>query len=180
MAIHCNRWSVERNTSHVISHAPCTCDHTHIVAQGVSGAHSFHVHAIHDVTCLSVRCWSSFCLLPLYLSLLLFLFHCLPVLCPVTAEGLKPLHSRTMRSIAPWRYTIPARPADEEPTPTSTVCAWPCLEVARVRRTEDSGTSTQVLRRWKNSRSGTSGERRHECHMSGQHCDGKRASGDIR
>ena len=35
------------------SHAPCTCDHTHIVAQGVSGSQSLHPHAIHDVTCLS-------------------------------------------------------------------------------------------------------------------------------
>ena len=37
------------------SHAPCTCDHTHIVAQGVSVRISLHPHAIHDVTCLSVR-----------------------------------------------------------------------------------------------------------------------------
>ena len=40
-----------------------------------------------------------------------------------------------------------SEPADEEPKPTSTVCSWPCLEEARVRRTEDSGTSMQVLRR---------------------------------
>ena len=40
-----------------------------------------------------------------------------------------------------------SEPADEEPKPTSTVCAWPCLEEARVRRTEDLGTSMQVLRR---------------------------------
>ena len=31
------------------------CTH-HIVAQGVFGAHSLHLHVIHDVTCLSVRC----------------------------------------------------------------------------------------------------------------------------
>ena len=74
--------SVDRNTfTRDFSHAPCAFDHTHIVAQGVSGAHSFHPHAIHDVTCLSVRCWSSFCLPSLYLSYLPFLFHCLPVLC---------------------------------------------------------------------------------------------------
>ena len=91
---------------------PCTCDHTHILAQGVSGAHSFHPHVIHDVTCLSVRCLSSFCLLSLNLSLLPFLFHCLPVLCPAQLpqcrhrRGLNPLHSHTMRNIAPWRYTI--------------------------------------------------------------------------
>ena len=93
-------------------HALCTCDHTHIVAQGVSGAESLHRHAIHDVTCLSVRCWSSFCLPSLYLSLLPFLFHCLPVLCLAQLpqcrhrRGLEPLHSRTMRSIAPWRFSI--------------------------------------------------------------------------
>ena len=93
-------------------HAPCTCDHTHIVAQGVSGAESLHPHAIHDVTCLSVRCWSSFGLPSLHLSLVPFLFHCLPVLCLAQLpqcrhrRGLKPLHSRTMRSIAPWRFSI--------------------------------------------------------------------------
>ena len=48
----------------------------------------------------------------LILSLLPFLFHSLPVLCPAHhlqcrhRRGFKPLHSRTMRSIAPWRYTI--------------------------------------------------------------------------
>ena len=66
----------------------------HIVAQGVSGAHSFHPHAIHDVICLSVRCWSSFCL-P---SLLLFLFHCLPVLC--SAHQLQCRHRRGLKTIA--------------------------------------------------------------------------------
>ena len=94
------------------SHAPCTCDHTHIVARGVSVRIALHPHAIHDVTCLSVRCLSSFCLLSLYLSLLPLLSHCLLVLCPVHQlqcrhrRGLNPLHSRRMRSIAPWRYTI--------------------------------------------------------------------------
>ena len=39
----------------VFSHAPCTCDHTHIVAQGVPVRISLHPHAIHDVKCLSVR-----------------------------------------------------------------------------------------------------------------------------
>ena len=64
------------------SHAPCTCDHTHIVAQGVSGAQSFHPLAIHDVTCLSVRLLSlRVCLFLVSLPLLLFLFHCLLVLC---------------------------------------------------------------------------------------------------
>ena len=48
----------------------------------------------------------------LFLSRLYFLSHCLPVLCPAhqfpfcrNRRGLKPVHSRTMRSIAPWRYT---------------------------------------------------------------------------
>ena len=108
------------------SHVPYTCDHTHIVAQGVSGAHSFHPRAIHDVTCLSVRCLSSFCLLSLCLSLLLFLFHCLPVLCPAQLpqcrhrRGLKPLHSRTMRNIAPWRYTILLQVMSPSSSTTST------------------------------------------------------------
>ena len=95
--------SVDRYTSHVIflihlAHVITLI----IVAQGVFGAHSFHPHAIHDVTCLSVRCWSSFCFLSLYLSLLPLLFHCLPVLCPAQLpqcrhrRGLKPLHSRTI------------------------------------------------------------------------------------
>ena len=87
----------------------------HIVAHSVSCAHSFHLHVIHDVTCLSVRCWSSFCLPSLCLpslSLPLLLFHSRHVLCPAHhlqcrhRRGLKPLHSRTMRSIAPWRKTI--------------------------------------------------------------------------
>ena len=94
------------------SHAPCTCDHTHMLAQGVSVRISPHPHAVHDVTCLSV------CLLSLRVCLFLvslppiFLFHCLLVLCPAHhlecrhRRGLKPLHSRRMRSIAQLRYTI--------------------------------------------------------------------------
>ena len=56
------------------------CTH-HIVAQGVFGAHSLHLHVIHDVTRLSVRCLFSFCRLPFSLAPQLSL-HCLPVLCP--------------------------------------------------------------------------------------------------
>ena len=105
---------VDRNTSHVIfSQKPCTCDHTHIVAQGVSVRISLHPHAIHDVTCLSVRLLSlRVCLTLVSLSLLLLLFHCLLVLCPAHhlqcrhRRGLKPLHSSTTRCIAPWRCTI--------------------------------------------------------------------------
>ena len=97
----------------VFSHAPCTCDHTHIVAQGVSMRISPHPHAIHDVTCLSVRLLSlRVCLFHVSLTLLPFLFHSLLVLCPAHhlqcrhRRGLQPLHSRTLRSIASWRYTI--------------------------------------------------------------------------
>ena len=103
----------QMHLTRVFSHAPCTCDHTHIVAQGVSVRISLHPHAIHDVTCLSVRLLSlRVCLFPVSLPLLLLLFHCLPVLCPAHQlpcrhrRGLKPPHSRIMRSIAPWRYTI--------------------------------------------------------------------------
>ena len=103
--------SVDRYTSHETFSTYLTlCTH-HIVAQGVFGAHSLHLHVIHDVTCLSVCCF--FCIVFfLSLSRFYFLSHCLPVLCPVhqlpcrrNRRGLKPLHSRTTRSIAPWRYT---------------------------------------------------------------------------
>ena len=86
----------DRNTSHVIFLMHFAHVITLIVAQGVSGAQSLHPHVIHDVICLSVRCLSLFCLPSLYLSLLLFLFHCLPVLCPAQLpqcrhrRGLKP------------------------------------------------------------------------------------------
>ena len=80
----------------------------HILAQGVLVRVSFRPHAIHDVTCLSVR-WS-FLLSLSHISLLLLplLFLILPVLCPALhPQGvIKPLHSRRMRSLAPWRYTI--------------------------------------------------------------------------
>ena len=97
----------------VFSHTLCTCDYTHFLAQGVSVRISLHPRAIHDVTCWSVRLLSlRVCLFPVYLPLLPCLFHCLPVLCPAHhlqcrhRRGLKPLHSRTMRSIFPWRFTI--------------------------------------------------------------------------
>ena len=44
------------------SHAPCTCDHTHIVAQGVSVRISLHPQAIHDVTCFERAFVVSSCL----------------------------------------------------------------------------------------------------------------------
>ena len=74
---------------------------------------SLHPHAIHDVTCLSVRLFSlRVCLSPVSLPLLP-LFS-LQSTCSLSAtpssmchrRGLKPPHSRRMRSIAPWRYTI--------------------------------------------------------------------------
>ena len=109
------------------THAPCTCDHTHIVAQGVAGAQSLHPHTIHDVTCLRVRCWSSFCLLSLYLSLRPFLFHSLPVLCAAhqlpqcrICRGLNPVRTRTLRSIAPWRCTTLSRLMSPSSSATST------------------------------------------------------------
>ena len=74
---------------------------------------SLHPHAIHDVICLSVRLLSlRVCLSPVFLPLQPFLFHSLLVLCLAHhlqcrhRRGLKPLHSRTMRSIVPWRYSI--------------------------------------------------------------------------
>ena len=74
---------------------------------------SLHPHAIHDVTCLSVRLLSLRVRLSLVpLPLLPLLLHSLPNLCLAHhlqcphRRGLKPLHSRTMGSIAPWRYTI--------------------------------------------------------------------------
>ena len=62
--------------------------------------------------CVFELCWSSFCPSPVSLRLLSLLFHTLLVLCPALhlqcrqRRGFKPLHSRRMRSIAPWRYTI--------------------------------------------------------------------------
>ena len=57
------------------SHTPCTCDHSHIVAQGVSVRISLHPHAIHDVMCLSVRLLSlRVCLSPVFLFFYLFSF----------------------------------------------------------------------------------------------------------
>ena len=54
-------------TREFFSNTFALCTH-HIVAQGLFGAHSLHLHVIHDVTCLSVRCLFSFCVLPLSLS----------------------------------------------------------------------------------------------------------------
>ena len=74
---------------------------------------TFHPHAIHDVTCLRVRLLSlRVCLCLVSLPLLFCFFHCLCVLCPAHnlqcrhRRELKPLHSRAIRSIAPWGFTI--------------------------------------------------------------------------
>ena len=76
---------------------------------------------------------SFLCLLPLPLAPLLF-SHCLPVLCPAhqlpcrrNRRGLKPLHSRTMRSIAPWRCTTLSQvmsPSDSTTSTTQRLVQW--------------------------------------------------------
>ena len=77
---------------------------------------SFHLHVIHDV-CLSVRwlflvCLFVFVFLLFSLRRLPLVVHTLPVLCPALhlqcphRRGLKPLRLRTMRSTAPWRFSI--------------------------------------------------------------------------
>ena len=73
---------------------------------------SFHLHVIHDV-CLSVRCLSlRVCLSLVSLRRLLLFFLILPVLCPALHLQCQQrrrkhlLRLRTLRSVAPWRYTI--------------------------------------------------------------------------
>ena len=74
-------------------HAPCTCDHTRIVAEGVSGAQSLHAHAIHDVTCLSVCCLFVFVFL-LFISF----FYLLNTCYGTTALHMRAvLHSKQLR-----------------------------------------------------------------------------------
>ena len=66
---------------------------------GVSVRISLHPHAIHDVTCLSVRVLSlRVCLSPVSLPLLPFLFHSLPVLC--LAHHLQCRHRRELKTTA--------------------------------------------------------------------------------
>ena len=96
---------VDRYTSHVIFLIHLADLITLTLAQGVSVRISPHPHAIHDVTCLSVRLLSlGVCLFLVSLPLLPFLFHSLPVLCPAhhlqcRHRGLKKLHSGTVRSV---------------------------------------------------------------------------------
>ena len=87
---------------------------------------SFHLHVIHDV-CLSVRCLSlCVCPSPVSLRCLPLLFHTLLVLFPALRlqcrqrRGIKPLRLRTMRSIAPWRYTILSQVMSPTSSTTST------------------------------------------------------------
>ena len=89
------------------------CAHTTLWLKVSQRAHSLHPRAMHDVTCLSVRCLFSFCLLPSSLSLSLSRLYFLSTVylfsdqlpqCRIR-RGLKPLHPPTMRSIAPWRCT---------------------------------------------------------------------------
>ena len=87
---------------------------------------SFHLRVIHDV-CLSVRCLSlRVCPSPVSLHCLPLLFHTPPVLCPALhlqcrqRRGIKPLRLRTMRSIAPWRYTILSQVMSPTSSTTST------------------------------------------------------------
>ena len=92
------------------SHAPSTRDHNHIVTQSISSSQSLHLHVIHAVTTLE-RALCVLVLSPLlFISHLPFLFHRLSELCRAHLpqcrhrQRLKPLHSRTMKSSAPWRY----------------------------------------------------------------------------
>ena len=61
-----------------------------------------------------------------FLPLLPFIFRTLPVLCPAHdrqcrhRRALKPLHSRTMRSIAVWQYTILSQVTSPSSSTTST------------------------------------------------------------
>ena len=117
MAIHCNRRGCGQ--IHLTRHFSCTYTQSdvHITLHGSRRATecvcvraSFHLHVIHDV-CLSVRCLSlRVCLSPVSLRLLTLLFHTLFDLYSALnlqcrqRRGSKPLRTRTMRSIAPWRF----------------------------------------------------------------------------
>ena len=118
------------------------CAHTTLWLKVSQRAHSLHPHAIHDVTCLNVRCLFSFCLLPSSLSLAPPLsLHCLPVLCPAhqlpqcrIRRGLKPLHSPTMRSIAPWRCTTLSQVMS--PSSSTTYCRTRAMRNTTMRLSE--------------------------------------------
>ena len=101
--------SVDRYTSHeTFSTCLTLCTHHKLwlkVSQRVSDKITLHI-----ITCLSVCCFLTLSSSSLSLAPLLF-SHCLLVLCPAhqlpcgrNRRGITPLHSRAMRSIAPWRY----------------------------------------------------------------------------
>ena len=112
ITIHCNRRGVDRYTSHEsFSRTLSPCAHTTLwLKVSLVRIHSVHMPSMmsHVERALFVLVLSSS---SLSLSPLLSL-HCLPVLCPAhqlpqcrIRRKLKPLYSRTMRSIAPWRFT---------------------------------------------------------------------------
>ena len=123
----------QEHITRYFSHAHCTsdCVRAHCMAQdeprlkSVSVRVSFHLHAIHDVTCLSVR-WSFFVSLSLLFLSDFYLFHTLLVLGPALhlqcryRRGFKPLHSRRMRSIAPRRFSILSQVMSPSSSTTST------------------------------------------------------------
>ena len=60
------------------------------MARGVFGAHSLHLHVIHDVTCFSVCCLFLFCLLPLSLSRLYLFSPACSLSCSSTSMTSEP------------------------------------------------------------------------------------------
>ena len=114
-------WCGQEHLTRDFSHALCTsdCVHTHCMAQDeprlkVSWCafHSILKPSMMLCVCAFVGCSLSVSLPCFSPSSTSSLFHALPVLGPARhlqcrySRGLKPLHSRRMRSIAPWRYTI--------------------------------------------------------------------------
>ena len=107
---------VDRYTSHVIflmQFTPHNWCASHCIGSSVCMRASPHIHAIHDerlIVCSLLLLRSVF--LRVSLRRLLLLFHTLLSLWLALLlqrrqrRGVKPLRLRTMRSIAPWRYTI--------------------------------------------------------------------------
>ena len=137
MAIHCNRrGSVDRYTSHVIflMHFArlivCILIAWLKTSQGSKCLSARFIPSSCHPWCyvfersLVVPCFSLS--LSVSLRLLHLLFHTLPVLCPAHhlqcrySRGLKPLHSRRMRSIAPWRCSILSQVMSPSSSTTST------------------------------------------------------------
>ena len=120
MAIHCNRLVVDRYTSHVIFLMHIARLIVCILTAWLKTSQdsmcllcAFIPSTCHPWCCVFERLLSlRVSLSPVSLRPLPLLFHTLPVLCPALhlqcrhRRGLKPLHARRMRSIAPWRCTI--------------------------------------------------------------------------